>query len=230
MIGSLTNAPSPAAARTITSPDRDADAEAIEDLRAREYGRLDAQDHVYLDYAGGGLYAESQLREHQALLRHGIFGNPHSNSPTSRLATGLADQARRAVLAFFSASPDEYTVIFTANASGALKLVGESYPFAVGRQFLLTADNHNSVNGIREFARAGEADVVYVPIAPRRTCVMTRTTCSKHSIVLRQAAPICSHFPAQSNYSGVHHPLDWSAGRTQGLGRAARRVGVLADE
>src|SRR3954465_3815505 len=166
MIGSLTNGPSPAALRMIPSPGWDGDGEAIEDLRAREYGRLDAQDHVYLDYAGGGLYAESQLREHQALLRRGIFGNPHSNSPASRLATGLADEARRAVLAFFSASPDEYTVIFTANASGALKLVGESYPFAAGSRFLLTADNHNSVNGIREFARAREADVVYVPLRP----------------------------------------------------------------
>ena len=29
----------------------------------------------------------------------------------------------------FNASPDEYVAIFTPNASGALKLVGESYPF-----------------------------------------------------------------------------------------------------
>ena len=62
MISSMTNGASAAAAPTIASPDRDADAEAIEDLRAREYARLDAQDQVYLDYAGGGLYAESQLR------------------------------------------------------------------------------------------------------------------------------------------------------------------------
>ena len=33
------------------------------------------------------------------------------------------------MLEFFNASPDEYVVIFTQNASGALKLVGESYPF-----------------------------------------------------------------------------------------------------
>ena len=43
--------------------------------------------------------------------------------------------------------------VFTANATGALKLVGESYPFAPGGRLLLTVDNHNSVNGIREFAR-----------------------------------------------------------------------------
>ena len=68
--------------------------------------------------------------------------------------TQLVEHARAFVLEFFNASPDEYTVIFTPNASGALKLVGEAYPFAPGDQYLLTFDNHNSVNGIREFARA----------------------------------------------------------------------------
>jgi len=53
----------------------------------------------------------------------------------------------------FSASPDDYCVVFTQNASGALKLVGEAYPFAPDGQYLLTFDNHNSVNGIREYAR-----------------------------------------------------------------------------
>ena len=53
---------------------------------------------------------------------------------------------------FFNAPEDEYEMVFTANASGALKLVGEAYPFAPGGVYLLSYDNHNSVNGIREFA------------------------------------------------------------------------------
>ena len=57
------------------------------------------------------------------------------------------------MLEFFNAPPDEYLCIFTANASAALRLVGESYRFAPGGTFALTFDNHNSVNGIREFAR-----------------------------------------------------------------------------
>ena len=32
-----------------------------------------------------------------------------------------------------------------------------------GDRFLLTFDNHNSVNGIREFARARGAETTYVP-------------------------------------------------------------------
>ena len=127
-------------------------------LRRREYARLDARGHVYLDYTGAGLYAQSQLDEHLALLRVGVFGNPHSLNPTSAAMTELVEEARAAVLGFFHASQEEYVAIFTPNATGALRLVGEAYPFRPGDRFLLTFDNHNSVNGIREFARARGAE------------------------------------------------------------------------
>src|SRR6476661_7157657 len=136
----------------------------LDELRASEYARLDQQGQVYLDYTGGGLYAESQLRDHMALLSQNVFGNPHSRNPTSMAMTHLAERARAAVLQFFKASPDEYAAIFTPNASGALKLVGEAFPFAPGDQYALTFDNHNSVNGIREFACARGADVNYIQL------------------------------------------------------------------
>ena len=90
----------------------------LDDLRAAEYGRLDRLRHVYLDYTGGGLYAESQLRDHLQLLADNVFGNPHSNNPTSLASTHLVEEARAAVLGFFHADPAEYTVVFTPNASG----------------------------------------------------------------------------------------------------------------
>src|SRR6266700_6819309 len=136
----------------------------LDELRVTEYGRLDKLGHIYLDYTGGGLYAECQLREHFDLLSHHVFGNPHSLNPTSRAMTELVEQARASVLDFFHASPSEYTVIFTCNATHALKLVGEAYPFQPGGQFLLLFDNHNSVNGIREFARARGASFTYLPV------------------------------------------------------------------
>src|SRR4029077_12653012 len=114
----------------------DCDWGAVEALRAREYSRLDTSGQVYLDYTGAGLYAESQLREHVELLSRGVFGNPHSTNPTSQAATDYAECARACVLDFFGAPPDEYTVIFTPNASAALKLVGEAYPFGPGSRFL----------------------------------------------------------------------------------------------
>ena len=78
--------------------------------------------------------------------------------------TDLVEGTREYVLRYFNASPDEYIAVFTSNASGALKLVGEAYPFAPGSRYILTYDNHNSVNGIREFAKAKGAQVVYVSI------------------------------------------------------------------
>jgi selenocysteine lyase/cysteine desulfurase len=199
--------PAPASASHV-DPDPDWDSDTVEALRAREYARLDEQDQAYLDYTGGGLYAESQLREHQEILRSRLLGNPHSNSPASRASTELADAARRAVLAFLNASPDEYLVIFTANASAALKLVGESFPFTAAGRLLLTSDNHNSVNGIREFARARNAKVAYLPLRLpdlRHDGATVLAALDQPSSGGRRLFA----YPAQSNYSGVRHPLDW---------------------
>ena len=104
----------------------------LDELRSTDYARLDREQHVYLDYTGGALYAESQLHQHIKLLSERVFGNPHSTHPTSAAMTYLVERARTAVLKYFHASPDEYTAIFTANATGALKLVGEAYPFTTG--------------------------------------------------------------------------------------------------
>ena len=180
----------------------------IDELRRTESARLDAGGHVYLDYTGGGLYADSQLREHMALLAGGVFGNPHSISPTSAASTRLVERARAAVLEYFSASPDEYVAIFTPNATGALRLVGEAYPFDAGDRFLLTFDNHNSVNGIREFARARGAQTTYVPtVAPELR--VDEKLLPRYLTDTRRRSPNLFAYPAQSNFSGVQHPLEW---------------------
>ena len=179
----------------------------LDDLRSTEYERLDRQGHVYLDYTGGSLYAASQLRQHLEQLGNNVFGNPHSNNPTSQAMTERVEHARAYVLEYFNASPDEYFAIFTPNASGALKHAGESYPFGPGSRYLLTFDNHNSVNGIREFARAKGAKVTYVPVT-RPELRVDRVALSEQ---LAQAPPGVPHllaFPAQSNFSGVQHPLE----------------------
>ena len=134
----------------------------FEILRNVEYKRLDNNKQVYLDYTGGNLYAKSQIMEHQDLLINNILGNPHSTNPTSQLATKLVEEARQKVIDFFNA--EDYFCIFTQNASGALKIVGESYPNKEKSHFLLLADNHNSVNGIRQFCLSKGGKVTYAPI------------------------------------------------------------------
>ena len=179
----------------------------LDGLRSTEFARLDAEGHTYLDYTGGALYAESQLEEHLDLLKHEVLGNPHSGNPASQHMTHFVDRARAAVLDFFHADPDEYEVVFTANATGALKLVAEAYPFSAGSRFALTADNHNSVNGIREFARRAGADITYVPVCGQDL----RIDCAALQRVLdsRPFGDKLFAYPAQSNLSGVQHALDW---------------------
>ena len=180
----------------------------IDDIRTREFSRLDQQGHVYLDYTGGGLYGQSQVRSHAEFLLASVLGNPHSTNPTSTISTGYVDRCRRRVLEFFNASPDEYIPIFTANATHALKLVGEGYPFCAGDILLLSYDNHNSVNGLREYDRARGAVTKYVPVMPPDMrildCMLERC--------LDESPKVCNRlfaYAAQSNFSGVQHPLEW---------------------
>jgi selenocysteine lyase/cysteine desulfurase len=167
------------------------------DLRKREFSRLDAQLHTYVDYTGSALYGEKQIQAHRMLLETGIFGNPHAESPSSRASTGLIEDVRRRVLRFFDVDETTHDVVFTANTSSAVKLIAESYPFDADTSCVLSADNHNSINGIREYARRAGASVRYLPLDA--------------DLQLRAAAfPTAAGlfaFPAQSNFSGVLHPL-----------------------
>jgi selenocysteine lyase/cysteine desulfurase len=205
----------------------------LDRLRAAEYPNLDADGHIYLDYTGAGLPARSQLDAHAARVRGGCWGNPHSASPASEASTELVERARRAVLAHFHAPPEEYAVIFTANATGACRLVGEAYPFSPRTRLVLTQDNHNSVNGLREFARSHGAVTEYVPFSSAELRIdddaigqaLARPRPGRLGAAVRAArrgvAPWVGAgsagrrgllaYPAQSNFSGVQHPLRWIA-------------------
>ena len=202
----------------------------LDELRRSDFARLDRGGHVYLDYTGGGLYAQSQLREHMRLLESGVFGNPHSINPTSAASTELVERARAYVLEFFNASPDEYVAIFTPNATGALRLVGEAYPFHPGDRFLLTFDNHNSVNGIREFARARGAETTYVPsVAPdlRVDEDLLAALPERH----RRRSPQPARLPGAVELLRRPAPAGMDrAGPVARLGRAARRRRLRTDQ
>ncbi|KDN64308.1 putative aminotransferase class-V [Colletotrichum sublineola] len=198
----------------------------LDELRATDYSYLDKQGHLYLDFTGAGLAAQSQLRAHEGRLEKTLFGNPHSVNPTSQSATDLVEDTRARVLAYLNASPDEYTVIFTPNATGAARLVAEAYPFKRRTRLVLTSDNHNSVNGLREFARRNHARTVYVParapelrvdpsdlmsaLKPRKRGLFGGASSgsgSSHPHRRRRSGLFA--YPAQSNFSGVRHPLSW---------------------
>jgi selenocysteine lyase/cysteine desulfurase len=186
------------------------DADYFAELRAREFDRLDVQGLAYLDYTGSALYASSQVRAHLALLDTHVFGNPHSDSTPSRMSTIAIETVRRRVLEFFDVDETTHDVVFTANTSAAIKLVAESYPFSPLTTFALSADNHNSVNGIREYALRARARIVTLPLDEELRLDDPRAA-------LADGGPGLLAYPAQSNFSGVRHPLSLIS-RAQELG------------
>ncbi len=193
----------------------------LAELRRREFGYLDADGHTYLDHTGAGLAPVSLVRGSAARITGGVFGNPHSESPASRASGLLLARARRAVLRHFHADPAEYAVIFTPNATGALRLVGEAYPFGRRSRLVMPLDNHNSVNGLREYARSRGARTTYVPVGGPGLRVdeqRLRAALPERGRGVGRRPPRGGErgqgllaYPAQSNFTGVQHPLDWIA-------------------
>jgi selenocysteine lyase/cysteine desulfurase len=210
----------PLFAKPADDPAGDADGGAFfAKLRAREFARLDRQDRqglAYLDYTGSALYGASQLAAHHALLAGGVFGNPHSESAASRASTAALEGARERVLRFLDADPRDYDVVFTANTSAAAKLVGEAYPFDRRRSLVLAADNHNSILGLREFARRAGARVTVTALDSALRLSSIDETLAEEPECAGGARGLLA-FPAQSNFSGVTHPLEVVA-RAKGRG------------
>lgn len=180
----------------------------FEELRQREYGHLNNSGQVYLDYTGGNQYSTSQLQHHFQLLSTHVFGNPHSVNPASAFSTAQVEATREKVLSFFRAQ--DYHCIFTANATGALKIVGECYPFEDKGRFVLLADNHNSVNGIREYCHEKGGSFTYCPIHYEDLQIDGGRLAQLLSDTGDYANKLFA-YPAQSNVSGIRHDLGWIA-------------------
>ena len=183
-----------------------ADDEFFEQLRRTEFSRLDDHGHTYLDYTGGNLYPVSQISTHYGLLRDEVLGNPHSTNPTSQKATNLVEDSRAKVIEFFNA--DDYVCVFTQNATGALKIVGECYPFCEDSSFVLLSDNHNSVNGIREFCNNKGGKTTYVPVQYEDLQINEKMLGKALHDNASSEVKLFA-FPAQSNVSGTKHDLKW---------------------
>lgn len=175
-------------------------------LRKKEYARLDETGHVYLDYTGRNLYPKSLVDLQYRYLQKEVYGNPHSSNPTSHLSEKSVNEARQKVLDFFNAK--EYYCVFTPNATGAIKIVGECYPFSSQGHFLLTADNHNSVNGIREYCGSKSASYSYSPMNYEDLSI-NGPELEKRLGAYGDKKNKLFAFPAQSNVSGVRHALEW---------------------
>jgi selenocysteine lyase/cysteine desulfurase len=170
--------------------------------RSRELSRVERAGLVYLDYTGAALYPESLVRADAERLACSVLGNPHSEHRASLDASRDLEDARAAILDLLHAAPAEYEVVITANATAAIRLVAESFPFRDGSALALAADNHNSVNGVREHATRRGARVRTIELDGE-----LRLRDPMRVLDRPPGAPSLFAYPAQSNFSGVRHPL-----------------------
>lgn len=157
---------------------------------------------IYLDHAGTTPYAKSMIEEFSRQMTSNLFGNPHSMSLSSQLSTQRTDDVRLRILQFFNADPEEYDLVFVANATAAIKLLADSLRDSDHRGFWYGyhADAHTSLVGVRELAEMGhqcfQSDAEVDSWIAELPDIQTK-------------APKLIAFPAQSNLNGRRLPLRW---------------------
>ncbi|XP_068418879.1 molybdenum cofactor sulfurase [Eschrichtius robustus] len=182
----------------------------LHELRAREFGRLAGT--VYLDHAGATLFPQSQLTSFTKDLMENVYGNPHSQNISSKLTHDTVEQVRYRILAHFHTSPEDYTVIFTAGSTAALKLVAEAFPWvspgpeSSGSRFCYLTDSHTSVVGMREVTAA--VNIASIPVRPEDMWLAEEQDAAAASDPSGQPLHLFC-YPAQSNFSGTRYPLSW---------------------
>ena len=169
-------------------------------LLSAEFPQLRGQ--TYLDHAGATLYSRSQVEDLSCHLLSSLHSNPHS----SLAGAELVAEARSSLLAFLGpGAAEHYTVVFTAGATAAIKLVGEVYPWGPGG-LVLHEESHTSAVGLRELALAGGAGVRVEDDGGVEEWLAGDDL---------EGALLC--YPAMSNYNGRKLPGAWVA-RAQGRG------------
>ncbi len=142
-----------------------------------------------------------------------LFGNPHSQCPASSLSTMRVEAVRSRVLKFFEASPEHFDLVFTANATAAIKLVMEGmrdYKRGHGTETLwygYHADSHTSLVGVREVLSAGSR-CFYSDAEVEDWLSNDEADSALEESALRKGIGLFA-YPAQSNMNGRRLPLSW---------------------
>ena len=169
---------------------------------------------VYLDHAGTTPYPKSLVNSFAKEMKANLFGNPHSQSPSSMLSTQRIESVRAQVLSFFNADPVYFDVVFVANATAAIKLVVESFrdhdrsKGADGFWYGYHADSHTSLVGVREVAAAGSR--CFASDSEVKNWLIGDENLSSNPQGMLELPSIgLFAYPAQSNMNGRRLPLTW---------------------
>lgn len=151
------------------------------------------------------------------------------------LATDYVDRARSHALHFFRADPAHFDIIFVANATAAIKLVGHCFQ-EKGFWYGYHGDSHTSMVGIREVAGDGfhcfesddemekwiESQKQHDPVVPIDGGGIQNQAKQCDSLKL-------IGYPAQSNMNGHRTPTHWAAHICQVARSVGKEVYTLLD-
>ena len=176
---------------------------------------MSASKTTCLDHAGTTPYPKSLLKEYESDMNSHIFGNPHSNSPSSMCSIDSVERGRLAALHFFNADPEDFDLVFVANATAAIKLVvdclsdyhrKEDGRTLRGYRYWYHADSHTSLVGARQISKT--AAVCFESDEEVEQWLRVQETSPILPSVSGKALGLFA-YPGQSNMNGRRLPLDW---------------------
>ena len=151
------------------------------------------------------------------------------------LSTVRIESTRVKALDFFKADPEDFDLIFVANATAAIKIVADCMSDysqskeAKGFWYGYHGDSHTSLVGLREVAKSNvkcfdsDGDVEEWLRRSERSMNESGHALPKHGSPVGLFA-----YPAQSNMNGRRLPLHWP-GRVRAFNSASREVYTLLD-
>lgn len=130
-----------------------------------------------------------------------LYGNPHSASLASQTTSKRIEDARLRLLLLFKADPDEFDVVFVANATAGIKLVMDAFRDSEeGYWYGYHRDSHTSLIGAREHAKE------HMCLGSDQELQSWIQSAARDDSMHRQRLVA---YPAQSNMHGRRLPLDW---------------------
>lgn len=208
-------------------------------IRSQQYYHLTISNHVCLDYVGHGLFSFSQQHRKHFSSSTASFASSSSAPPPpppivqyssepnffdisyksvnlkSQLLHGGKDseiemKVRSRIMEFMNVSEDDYTMVFTANQSSALKLLADSYPFQTNRNLLTVYDYKNEAvevmiesskkRGARVMAAEYSWPNMRIQSRKLRKMVVHKRNTRKRGLFV---------FPLQSRMTGARYPYLW---------------------
>lgn len=179
---------------------------SIERLRSTEYPQLNGT--VYLDHAAMTPCSKSLVDSFSKEMTSFLFGNPHSESQASQLSLNRIEDTRLRALQFFGANPEQYDLIFTSNATAAIKLVSDAFRSRPGGfRYVYHQDSHTSVVGVRE---ESQRSICLDQARLQDWLQNSNDPLDNDDGDAEVGGPALFAYPAQSNMCGRRYPLKWA--------------------